>query len=292
MTTVLASAYSCTCLHLRLAKSRLLRSYRAQSARLPRSQSRKIKRRLISGQPDDKTCRLMSVSGPLSIRCSCQSFSRIRSAYPADSKLGKYVSSSEESPTTSRMSMIGLAARPGTDVEPICSSRSARPPSSEPILSASRRKISGQLGSDSTIKIGEDNAFSSQHHLVLNSSNRWQKSADSRLVVEQTQVISSIRVGLHAIRIFAGQCFVPRSNCGIYAFPSPAWKKAYKGLPFLHLVFLASNHRRFLYPFTRLTQHSDFSEPFEHYTSTDCAQKPRTCGAVCLDFLNLAHCAP
>jgi hypothetical protein len=43
--------------------------------------------------------------------------------------------------------MVGLAARPGTDVEPVCSIRSARSGKMEVILSASRAYSPGQAGS-------------------------------------------------------------------------------------------------------------------------------------------------
>src|SRR5271165_4849783 len=51
------------------------------------------------------------------------------------------------------MSMIGLAASPGTDVDPVCSSSTTRSPSAVRILSAARRKSSGHCGSYSTIRI-------------------------------------------------------------------------------------------------------------------------------------------
>ena len=64
---------------LLLAKASLVRAYRSRSAALLRSQSRNISMRSISGQPDENTCRLMSVTGPLNIRCSHQLGSLIRS---------------------------------------------------------------------------------------------------------------------------------------------------------------------------------------------------------------------
>ena len=43
--------------------------------------------------------------------------------------------------------MIGLAARPGTAVEPMCSIRSAVSPSAARTVSASAAKRAGQVGS-------------------------------------------------------------------------------------------------------------------------------------------------
>ena len=43
--------------------------------------------------------------------------------------------------------MIGLAASPGTEVDPMCSSRTTRSPSAAPIRSASRWYRRGHSGS-------------------------------------------------------------------------------------------------------------------------------------------------
>src|SRR5512132_165729 len=51
------------------------------------------------------------------------------------------------------MSMIGLAASPGTDVDPICSIRSAAPPSAPAMILACASNCLGQFGSYSTIFI-------------------------------------------------------------------------------------------------------------------------------------------
>jgi len=80
------------------------------------SQFRNISMRSISGQPDENTCKLISVSGPLNIRCSNQLVSRIRSTQPAATRSRTYASSSAESIATRSMSIIGLATRPGTAV--------------------------------------------------------------------------------------------------------------------------------------------------------------------------------
>ena len=60
---------------------------------------------------------------------------------------GTYACSSAESATTTTMSMIGFATRPGTDVEPTCSIWQRRRRSTSRILSASRLKSSGHRGS-------------------------------------------------------------------------------------------------------------------------------------------------
>src|SRR5438105_6722765 len=52
------------------------------------------------------------------------------------------------------MSMIGLAARPGTDVEPQCATRRARWPSVSRIIRFSRRNAWGHAGSWSTSVMG------------------------------------------------------------------------------------------------------------------------------------------
>ncbi len=50
--------------------------------------------------------------------------------------------------------MIGLAMSPDTEVEPVCSIRSARSPRAVLICSASHEKRSGHVGSYSTRLIG------------------------------------------------------------------------------------------------------------------------------------------
>jgi len=52
------------------------------------------------------------------------------------------------------MSMIGFAARPGTDVEPVCSIASARSPRIERIRASSRAKSAGHDGSYSANAMG------------------------------------------------------------------------------------------------------------------------------------------
>jgi hypothetical protein len=52
-----------------------------------------------------------------------------------------------ESSTTSKMSTMGLAASPGTEVEPMCSMEGAALPSAARILASSWRNRSGQTGS-------------------------------------------------------------------------------------------------------------------------------------------------
>jgi hypothetical protein len=52
-----------------------------------------------------------------------------------------------ESFTTSSTSMMGLATNPGTEVEPVCSTRNARSPKRPRILSASSANSSGHRGS-------------------------------------------------------------------------------------------------------------------------------------------------
>lgn len=52
----------------------------------------------------------------------------MRSAYPAASRSGTYAASSDKSATSRTVSMIGLAGKPGTDVDPTCSSATTRSP--------------------------------------------------------------------------------------------------------------------------------------------------------------------
>src|SRR5579859_4227947 len=65
---------------------------------------------------------------------------------------GTSAASSEASATARSMSIIGFAAKPGTDVEPTCSSRSTRSPSTPRTRSASRAKSTGHSCAYSAIR--------------------------------------------------------------------------------------------------------------------------------------------
>ena len=52
--------------------------------------------------------------------------------------------------------MIGLAAKPGTDVEPMCSSSSTRSPSAARIRAATTANCAGQPSSYGTTSTGRD----------------------------------------------------------------------------------------------------------------------------------------
>src|SRR5450631_2531054 len=78
------------------------------------------------------------------------------------------------------MSMIGLAARPGTDVEPTCSSCSARPPSAAPTRADSTAKSSGQRWLYASRTIGP--AFSAGSPTVTRRSRSWALSGCSLLI--------------------------------------------------------------------------------------------------------------
>ena len=75
------------------------------------------------------------------------------SSNPTASSSGSHAASSAESATVRSMSITGLAASPGTDVDPTCSTASARGPSAVRMRSASTSKRSGQEGSGSTTSI-------------------------------------------------------------------------------------------------------------------------------------------
>ena len=64
--------------------------------------------------------------------------------------MGSQAGSSAESVTVRSMSITGFAGRPGTAVEPMCSTASAFVPSAPRIRSASDENWSGQVGSGST----------------------------------------------------------------------------------------------------------------------------------------------
>src|SRR4029079_16532785 len=78
------------------------------------------------------------------------------------------------------MSMIGFAARPGTDVEPVCSRVMTRSPRIDRIRAASRSNNAGQRGSDSTMVIGPVSGFRTSTVNAWISASVWKRGPGGR----------------------------------------------------------------------------------------------------------------